>query len=115
MKKNHYAGWESLSAEAKTLGEKFGVQVYIQPKEGYLRVSALPSAPPDLMRLLDEIEQRSSNVCQFCGQPGPVERMRNQWSYVVCPSSTWVSFLDGGVTASCGLKGASSNATCRSS
>ena len=100
---DQYAGWNPLIEKIKALGEEFEVQVHIQPKAGYLRASAPSSAPLELTRLLDTIEELSAVICQFCGLSGATERQRQAWIYTVCPSSTWVSLADGAVGTSCAL------------
>lgn len=108
---DQYKGWNALCSEIQALSIEYGVQIQMQPKAGYLRVSAPCSAPIELIRRLENIEEQSSVVCQFCGQPNASERERGGWVYTVCSSSEWVLLIDGGVAATCAFKGASSKAT----
>lgn len=100
---NQYAGWDSLSAEVKSLSAEYRIAILAQPKAGYLRISAPFSAPPDLIQALEQIEQRSCEICQFCGRFGATEQQFQEWIYTLCPGSTWVHLLGGGIAASCAL------------
>lgn len=98
-----YKGWRPLESRARGMAERFGVVIQVQPKEGFLRLTAPFSAPQELALALDEIEEESVTICQFCGRPGAVDRQHQEWGYICCPSSIWVFLLDGGVAASCGF------------
>ena len=98
-----YKGWRPLESRARGIAERFGVVIQVQPKEGFLRLTAPFSAPLELTLALDEIEEQSVTICQFCGRSGAIDRQHQEWGYIVCEGSVWVHLLDGGVAASCGF------------
>lgn len=98
---DRYAGWKPLITRARAIGEEFGELVQVQPKQGYLRLSAGFSAPAELVALLDEIEQESGSVCQFCGRPGAFEQQHRGAVYIVCSGAFWVRRITGETGSSC--------------
>jgi len=108
---DQYEGWKALFSEIQALSCEFGVHIQTQPKGGYLRLSAPCPAPAELTRRLENIEEQSSVICQFCGLPNATDRERGGWIYTICSNSEWILLIEGGVAASCAFKGASSKAT----
>ena len=100
---DRYAGWQPLIEAIKALSERYGVKIYTQPKAGFLRASAPFSAPSELLRRLDRIEEQSSVTCQFCGRSGAAERSVQEWIYTICPNSKLANRADGAVGTSCAL------------
>lgn len=52
-------------------------------KYGTLRVDVTPE-PEEITLLLEELEEKSSHICEFCGEKGVEHTLKNEWVKTLC-------------------------------
>jgi hypothetical protein len=85
VKKYHVGrGWWALLDEYIPRIEALGAKLDTSPYEKYgtLRVSACPYSD-DIDMLIDELEDKSSKICERCGDAGG-EVVKNGWTKTLC-------------------------------
>lgn len=82
-----FAGWLSLVEETLDRLAKFGGIIIVQIKEKFgaliIHVGD-PLSRDEVREVVRDAQVRSVRTCEFCGQPGSNQRMRDGWFKTMC-------------------------------